>query len=160
MTWNDETEVYRAGYAFKNGCWEPSQVQLPSGEIQLFIANEGPYVHSDEQEITRFRSADGGHSWSAGETVSFRKGHRDGMPVPLLLRNKRDLLVAIEDNGMEGTTFKPVILHAATGQQNSITGQDKRRSYSFAGEGVIPPDKYAGAPYIRQLNTGEVIMSY
>ncbi|NJO69769.1 MAG: hypothetical protein HC830_11250 [Bacteroidetes bacterium] len=24
----------------------------------------------------------------------------------------------------------------------------------------FPPDKYAGAPYIRQLNTGEVIMSY
>ena len=51
-SWTAPVEVYKAGYEFKNGCWEPAQIQLPSGEIQLYIANEGPYTQSNEQEIT------------------------------------------------------------------------------------------------------------
>jgi Neuraminidase (sialidase) len=92
--WSSPVQVYTAGHEFKNGCWEPAQIQLPSGEIQLYIANEGPYTQSDEQEITMFRSVDNGTTWTAGEKVSFRSGYRDGMPVPLLLQNKQTILFA------------------------------------------------------------------
>jgi hypothetical protein len=36
-TWTDERLIYEAHYNFDDGCWEPSQLQLPSGEIQLFF---------------------------------------------------------------------------------------------------------------------------
>lgn len=83
-----ERTLCQAGHEFANGCWEPSAVLLPSGEIQLFFANEGPYTHSDEQEISLLRSYDNGYSWSHHpETVSFRSGRRDGMPALLFYDN-------------------------------------------------------------------------
>ena len=161
--WNTPAEVYRAGYEFKNGCWEPAQIQLPSGEIHLYIANEGPYTQSNEQEITLFRSTNLGSSWTTGETISFRSGHRDGMPVPLLLKNKRELIVAIEDNGIGGKEFKPAIIRAPAVNSWSkapVLSADARREYAMDKSAAIADTKYAGAPYIRQLASGEVILSY
>jgi hypothetical protein len=160
--WAPPVEVFKAGYEFKNGCWEPAQIQLPTGEIQLFIANEGPYTQSNEQEITMFRSADHGATWLPGKTVSFRRGHRDGMPVPLLLANQ-EIIVAIEDNGIDGRQFKPAIIRTTTHQNWSnapVLSSDKSREYALGDLQRIPEPKYAGAPYIRQLASGEVLLSY
>jgi hypothetical protein len=161
--WSAPVEVYKAGFEFKNGCWEPAQIQLPSGEIQLYIANEGPYTQTNEQEITMFRSTDQGTTWSTGETVSFRSGYRDGMPVPLLLKSNKEIIVAIEDNGIEGDEFKPAIVR--TGTSNSwnnapVMSSDASREYAMDKSERIPKTKYAGAPYIRQLQSGDVILSY
>lgn len=161
--WSEPVEIYRAGFEFKNGCWEPAQIQLPSGEIQLFIANEAPYTQSDEQEITMFRSFDQGRTWSVGETVSFSAGHRDGMPVPLLLENKREIIVAIEDNGIDPNEFKPVIIRTGAGNSWNnapVLSSDAAREYAMDKSEKIPETKYAGAPYIRQLPSGEVLLSY
>ncbi|HZI25176.1 MAG TPA: sugar-binding protein [Chryseolinea sp.] len=161
-SWIPPVEVYKAGYEFKNGCWEPAQIQLPTGEIQLYIANEGPYTQSNEQEITMFRSTDQGSTWTNGETVSFRSGHRDGMPVPLLLKND-EIILAIEDNGVDGKEFKPVIIR--TSKVNSwsnapVAASDPARDCALDKLVTIPDTNYAGAPYIRQLPSGEVILSY
>ncbi len=159
--WTDAVEVYRAGHEFKNGCWEPAQIQLPSGEIQLYIANEGPYTKSNEQEITLFRSHNNGASWTTGEQVSFRSGYRDGMPVPVLLQNKRDIIFAIEDNGIDGKEFKPAIIRSSSEWKNApVLATSTDREYAMASDARIPADKYAGAPYIRQLPSGEIILSY
>jgi hypothetical protein len=162
-TWSNPVEVYRAGFEFGNGCWEPAQIQLPSGEIQLYIANEGPYTQSDEQEITMFRSVNDGDTWSPGQTVSFRSGHRDGMPVPLLLKNKNEIIVAIEDNGISGREFKPAIIRTTLSNSWSnapVSGSNGCREHPMAPTDSIPARKYAGAPYIRQLPSGNVILSY
>lgn len=161
--WSQPVEVYKAGFEFKNGCWEPAQIQLPSGEIQLYIANEGPYTQSDEQEITMFRSVDQGATWSSGETVSFRKGHRDGMPVPLVLKNNKEIIFVIEDNGIESEEFKPVIIRTPVANSWSnapVLASSAQREYAMDKSERIPGAKYAGAPYIRQLPSGEVILSY
>ena len=159
LTWKDERLLYEAGYEFVNGCWEPSAIQLPSGEIQLFFANEGPYTQSDEQEISMLRSSDNGLSWTKkAETVSFRAGKRDGMPVPILLNNGNDIAFAIEDNGTGN--FKPYIIKNSL-QENwaqTVTSDSKNRAYALAER--ISDDIYAGAPYLRQLKTGETILSY
>ena len=63
-TWKDKRLLYEAGATFENGCWEPSAVQLPSGEIQLFFSNEGIYTQSNEQNISLLRSTDNGVTWS------------------------------------------------------------------------------------------------
>jgi hypothetical protein len=160
--WTVPVEVYKAGYEFKNGCWEPAQIQLPTGEIQLYIANEGPYTQSNEQEITMFRSTDEGSTWTNGETVSFRSDHRDGMPVPLLLKSN-EIMVAIEDNGVDGKEFKPVIIRtsAVNSWSNApVLAYDPTREYALDKLATIPDTNYAGAPYIRQLTSGEVVLSY
>lgn len=159
LTWQDERLVYEAGYQFENGCWEPAAVQLPDGEIQLYFANEGPYTTSSEQNISMLRSRDKGLTWF-GEpvTVSFRAGKRDGMPVPLLLQSGKDVVVAIEDNG--DVDFKPYIVRStlANAWQGPVNATSPDRSYALAEP--VADDVYAGAPYIRQLSTGETIMAY
>lgn len=162
--WSAPVRIYTAGHEFSNGCWEPAQLQLPSGEIQLFIANEGPYTQTNEQEITLFRSYDNGAHWTAGEKVSFRSKHRDGMPVPLLLKNGREIVYAIEDNGVPGQqSFVPVIVRTpATGawQNAPVLADSKDRAYALEARNRVPASAYAGAPYIRQLPSGETLLSY
>src|SRR5581483_10129655 len=82
-TWSAPRLLYEAGANGGVGCWEPAAVQLASGELQLYFANEKPYPATTEQEITRIRSFDNGGSWGAAERASFRLQHRDGMPVPI-----------------------------------------------------------------------------
>jgi len=159
MTWTDERSVYQAGYQFENGCWEPSAIQLPSGEIQLYFANEGPYTSSSEQNISMLRSLDDGMSWSkTPEIVSFRAGKRDGMPVPLLLKNGKDIAFAIEDDGTGN--FKPYVISSSLKDnwKKTADGNSDRRKYALKER--IEDKLYAGAPFLRQLKTGQTILSY
>ncbi len=163
QTWTDERELYRAGFDFKNGCWEPAQIQLPSGEIQLYMSNEGIYTQSDEQNITMFRSLDNGLSWTNGEIVSFRKGFRDGMPIPVYLANSNEIIFSIEDNGIEAPQFKPSIIRTSLDdnwKSGTVTESSPKREYALDKNSNIPLACYAGAPYIRELKSGEVALSY
>ena len=161
-TWQPRpTPLYTASTDFKDGCWEPAALQLPSGEIQLFFANEALYTRSDEQEITLLRSLDEGASWGKPQTVAFRAGHRDGMPVPLLLRDGGDVVFVIEDNGLApGTQLQPAIIRttrAANWRQPVVMGSSAQRENALAMP--LPPQVYAGAPYLRQLPSGETLLS-
>ena len=156
-TWGDGRVVYEAGTRFEDGCWEPVTMQLPSGEVQLYFSDEGPYTTSGEQNISLMRSSDGGLTWSqTPEIVSFRPGHRDGMPVPVLL-NGTHVAFSIEDNA--GATFKPYIIRNALidNWKGGPAGPDSpaRRS---ALTPPLPDAVYAGAPYLRQLPTGETVL--
>lgn len=158
-TWQDESLLYEADYRFENGCWEPSAIQLPNGEIQLFFANEGVYTNSTEQNISMFRSNDNGLTWTKKpEIVSFRAGKRDGMPSPLLLKNGNEIAFAIEDNGFGD--FKPYVIKNTLTQNWSqpVDATSNRRTYALTEK--IEEHIYAGAPYLRQLKTGETILSY
>ena len=158
-TWKHERTLYEAGKSFRDGCWEPAALQLPDGEIRLYFANEGPYTDSDEQEITMLRSLDDGASWSAPQTVSFRSGKRDGMPVPVCLRDGRTIALAIEDNGIAGS-FKPVIIRTEDDPAGGPAGADSpRRSHALAAECRLPDSVYAGAPYLIRLDSGATLLS-
>ncbi|MES2807504.1 MAG: sugar-binding protein [Bacteroidota bacterium] len=158
LTWADERTLYQADNKFDNGCWEPAAIQLPNGEIQLYFANEGPYRKSNEQEISMVRSLDGGLSWSAAVATSFRPRSRDGMPVPVLLNNGKEIVYAIEDNGFKN--FKPYIIRGSVNNswQKPVGANDDNRTYALTDK--LPDSIYAGAPYLRQLKTGETILSY
>ena len=158
-TWHNKRTLYEAGYTFENGCWEPSQLQLPSGEIQLFFSNEGIYTQSNEQNISLFRSKDNGLTWtSQPEIVSFSPGHRDGMPVPIFLQKKNEIVFSIEDNS--GGQFKPSIIRNAISQnwRQPVGASDAQRSYALASP--LADTVYAGAPFLRQLQNGQTILSY
>ena len=161
QSWLPEQIIYEAQSTFEDGCWEPSFVQLPDDEVQLFFANEGIYTTSNEQNISMFRSVDFGESWSEEPvTVGFRQGRRDGMPVPLLLPEAGELLVAVEDNKVG--EFKPSIYCekiADNWNDGTIGGNDSRRNYQPLAE-PLSNETYAGAPYLARLGTGEVLLSY
>ncbi len=158
-TWTKPRQVFAAGKTFKNGCWEPAAIQLPSGEIQLFFTNEGPYRKSNEQEITMMRSGDAGATWGKPERICFRKGRRDGMPVPLILKNGKGVVLAIEDPGARGA-FKPATIITSmkdNWRQGFADGKSPRRRASLLKP--LAPSVYAGAPYICQLDSGVTILS-
>lgn len=159
LTWKDERLLYEAGSKFEDGCWEPSQIQLPSGEIQLFFSNEAIYTTTNEQNISIFRSIDNGLSWTIHpQIVSFRAGKRDGMPVPILLKEKNEILFSIEDN--EAVDFKPSIIRTTVDGKwtELVNGTSPNRNAALAKP--LADSIYAGAPYLRQLQTGETILSY
>lgn len=160
-TWGDEIFVYDAHHLFDNGCWEPCAIQLPSGEIQVYFANENDYQTSNEQNISMCRSVDGGKTWSAREIVSFRSKSRDGMPVALHLPDTKEIIVAIEDNGYANhkNRMQPSIIRISEDWAGStVTNTDSRREYALK-EHLLATDNGA-APYICKSSTGEVLLSY
>ncbi len=158
-TWKDDRLLYEAGTKFEDGCWEPSAIQLPSGEIQLFFANEGIYLNSNEQNISMLRSFNGGLNWDRKPViVSFRKGKRDGMPVPVILKGGKEIVLAIEDNGIG--EFKPYVVRNTLKQNWAVpvTAESPLRTYAL--QRKLDTAVYAGAPYLCQLKSGETILSY
>ncbi|MBR5481128.1 MAG: exo-alpha-sialidase [Bacteroidaceae bacterium] len=161
QTWSAEETLFVAGADFEEGCWEPVVMQLPSGEIQLFFANEYQ-VPDKQQHIAMMRSLDNGATWGQPEVVCFRTGSRDGMPVPVCLQQDKGLALAIEDNGLNGA-FKPVIIHT-TMQDNwksgTVLADSPNRWSALAESDTLPAPVYAGAPYLIQLSTGETLLSF
>ena len=160
-SWRDERLVYQASAKADDGCWEPAQIQLPSGEIQLYFSNEAIYTNSNEQNISMFRSGDNGLSWSASpQIVSFRNGKRDGMPVPIFLKNYNEILFSIEDNG--SGQFTPSIIRNTLQENwvNFVDASSPNRSSALASSLASDNSFYAGAPFLRQLHTGETILSF
>jgi hypothetical protein len=158
-TWQKPERLFSAGAEFNNGCWEPAAIQLPSGEVQLFFSNEGPYRQSDEQEITLLRSTDDGLSWNPPERVSFRPHARDGTPVPLVLKDGKGLVFAVEDNG--SGAFKPVIVFStlADNWRSGVRTPESPNRWS-ALKDLPPPHVAASAPFVRQMPSGETLLSY
>ena len=162
-TWSQEIFVYDADYVFENGCWEPSFLELPSGELQLYFADESPYTTTGEQQISLCRSFDGGLTWSEPQRISYRSGYRDGMPVPVLLADKKTIVVAIEDNGWSGVgDFVPTTVRTTLGNnwKNNfyVNGSSSQRN-RCVNHNYCPVAK-GGAPYLRVLPNGETVLSH
>lgn len=156
-SWNDEKILYEAGYHFENGCWEPAFAQLPDGKLCLVFANEGRYTNTNEQEVSVLQSLDNGNSWSVHpQVISFAKGYRDGMPVPVIT-NDGKLYVAIEDNS-DGGEFKPSIITIDLPWDEKEVDKNSSKRKKLLRD-IFPSNIYAGAPYLRQLNTDEFLLS-
>jgi len=161
-TWSSEINVYDASYIWDDGCWEPTLMELPDGEVQLYYSDEGPYTSSNEQNISVCRSFDGGWTWSAPDIVSFRSGYRDGMPCPIILKDQSEIVLTIEDNGWPGVgDFFPTTVRCPleTNWHNyyvdaSSENREKTLDFSYC------PNATGGAPYLRMLPWGETVMSY
>lgn len=159
-TWSAAQTVYEAGTTFQTGCWEPAMLELPGGTVHLYFANEAPFPATSEQEIALVTSPDAGASWTAPRRIIFRARHRDGMPVPLALRDGKTLVVAIEDNGLDGD-MKPVLCRttlAAPWDNAPIGGASPDRWNPLANP--LPRQVYAGAPYLCQTTAGHTVLSF
>lgn len=162
-TWSSQQNIFEGGYEWHRGVWEPAMIQLTTEEIQLFFANEYPYADTHDQEISMVRSSDHGRSWSEPETISYRTGYRDGMPVPLVLENEQGIAVAIEDNGVDSGEFKPAIIWSSAEdnwEQGTADAESDRRWRALEKENQLADSQYGGAPYLRQLSGGETVLSF
>ncbi|MCK5819872.1 MAG: exo-alpha-sialidase [Psychromonas sp.] len=160
-TWPVEKVVYSGGNVGTLGVWEPAFLQLPSGELQLYFANESLYPKSNDQQITLIRSFDQGNTWTAGEAVSYRAESRDGMPVPILLNDKSSIVFSIEDNGFDGK-FKPTTIRTSLSDNWSsgfVDGASKKRDRALTKNSQLPSKNYGGAPFLVQLPEGETLLS-
>ncbi len=156
VTWSDPQVVYEAQPRFTDGCWEPSFLQLPNGDVQIYFANEGPYTHSNEQEISMLTSQDNGMSWGGYKTVCFRAGSRDGMPVSKIVGD--EIVCVIEDCGF--VTFKPYTVRTKITDNWSLPVLADSPDRSKALADTIEDWVYMGAPYLGVLPTGETLLSY
>ena len=159
-TWSNAIFIFDAQHTFNDGCWEPSFLELPSGELQCYFANENDFTSSNEQCISMCRSFDKGLTWSGPVRVSFRPGGRDGMPVPILT-DAGEIVVIIGDNGWPG---RPVdrattVRCPLADNWSSVVGADSPdRNVIFANEADLQYS--SSAPYLRRLPTGETIASW
>ena len=161
-TWSEPHILYEAGSIYRDGCWEPSFLELQDGTVHIYFADEGPYPYSPEQQISYMCSSDGGLTWTAPAMASFRPRRRDGMPVPAVFGD--EIVVAIEDNA-DGN-FKPYTvrthLPAAPDQaapwSTPVIGDSPLRDYALAEP--LPSEVYAGAPYLMSLPDGTALLSY
>ena len=156
-TWSESQILFQAAAHFKDGCWEPSFLLLPDGTIQIYFANEFPYLQSNEQEISVLTSTDNGYTWdSEPKTVSFRNGHRDGMPVAV--HDGESIYLVIEDN-VSGQ-FKPWLLSSPINKswESPILADSQKRCSALKNN--LPDTVYAGAPYMIRLNNGIYLISY
>ena len=157
--WNEARDLYIADCNFKNGCWEPVALQLPNGEVQIYFANEAPYTDSNEQEISLVRSFDDCSTWTEAEKVSFRKEFRDGMPSPIYLPHSKEIVLAIEDNGIRGR-FKPVTVRTSENWNDGyVATNDSRRVEALSETCSLPDSIYAGAPYLINLGKEHTLLS-
>lgn len=156
-TWFSPQNLYTAAPRFEDGCWEPSFLQLPNGELQVYYANENPYSDSNEQEISMVSSPDNGITWTEEtKTVSFRKNRRDGMPVAQII--DQQIVLIIEDNHIN--QFKPYTIRCDIDDNwaNTVLSDSPDRNYALLEK--ISDTVYMGAPYMIRLPHGETMISY
>lgn len=156
-TWSGPQIIYEAGQRFCDGCWEPYFLEMPDSKVHVYFANEGPYGDSSEQEISCMESSDGGRTWDALRTVSFRKGHRDGMPSARIFGD--EIVVAIEDNAHGEFVPYTVRCSMKGAWKRAVDGDSQERDYALA-DSLHKDRIYAGAPYLLRLPSGEAALSY
>lgn len=157
-TWGAQRDLYLAGSAprkGREGCWEPCPIQLPDGEVQVWFA-----YRTAEGRAHGFvlRSRDNAKTWLPPAVTHFRENYRNGMPVPVVLKDGT-LVVAVEDNGFSGTPHKPVIIRPEPDFAKPVDANSTRRWGALSPRCELPPEIYAGAPYIIQLDSGETVLS-
>lgn len=161
LTWEAPVYVYDAKYEFINGCWEPAFLELPSGELQCYFADESDFTSSSEQSISMCRSFDKGKTWSERTRVCFRSGSRDGMPVPILTVNG-DIVVIVEDNGWPGYSgFRATTVRSSLEDNwsNTVLANSPNREIIFGYEKDYKTYRSA-APYLRNHPDGYTIASW
>lgn len=149
QSWDGPIFIYDAQASFEDGCWEPSFLELPSGEIHCYFANENNFTHSNEQEISVSRSFDGGVSWSEPTRVCYRTKSRDGMPSAILTPHN-EIVVIIEDNGHSGYGgFRATTIRCTLEDnwKSWVNGSSRNRNMIF----LNSYDKrfISAAPYLR-----------
>ena len=149
--WSRLRVIYRSeniSDGVQRGCWEPFVLPGEGGRVQIYFADETPYVDGKRryQNISVIESPDAGKTWGRVRAAAYNPRCRDGMPVVLQMGDWRWL--ALETNG-KGTRLHPEIVRArvADNWSETVGSPSPDRFSPF----LVPRDwrsTYGGAPYI------------
>ena len=153
-------------------CWEPAMLQLPSGEIQMYITDSNETLNGVSQPCTiLIRSFDGGRTWQGKESCSYRDGEiisrtfderctADGMPSGVWLDDDYGIAVPLEVcSGKYKMDQTPVVVRT-----DAATNWHSDQSIRSGGGPEYPWKKqlnkdFVGfGPYSTKLPTGEMVV--
>lgn len=160
-TWSESQIIYRGT------TWEPSAVQLASGEIHVYFTSADP--NKGDSGTALLRSTDNGETWThVGKVIRENAGtatddsgdpiYTDQMPVPIQLNGSDEIAVAFEARFGRNGTGDQYHLGLAYTRDNWAAG-------GLTGTDEGPADKQKNlflnqaAPYLRQFRSGETLLS-
>lgn len=166
-TWGEPREVYRGR------CWEPALLQLPSGEIQMYITSSQDVVGGTSYPRTIvIRSFDDGRTWQGKEccgindneaisrTIDDRFAY-DGMPSGVWLDDNRGIVVPLEVwHGKYVVDQTPIVIKT-TAEENWHFDQQKMLNEGgpdYPMKKQINKDMHGYGPYCTKLSSGEVVV--
>lgn len=166
-TWSEHKSVYRGR------CWEPGLLQLPSGEIQMYITSSQNVVNGMSCPRTVIiRSFDGGETWQGKEecdihdneiisyTIDDRFGY-DGMATAVLLNDGSIAMTVEVWSGKYVVDHTPVVVKS-TAEENWKFDTEKilaEGGPDYPKKKQVNKDLIAYGPYIDKLPTGEVLVT-
>lgn len=164
-TWGEPRNIYRGR------CWEPAMLELPSGEIQLYLTDSQNVVNGMScPKTSLIRSFDGGKTWQGKEectwkdvegisyTVDDRFGY-DGMATAVLLDNGSIAMTVEVWSGKFVVDQTPVIVKT---RDNWTVNQEKLLSDGgpdYPLKKQVNKDFVGYGPYIARLPEGQVLVN-
>jgi len=167
ISFSEPREVYRGR------CWEPAMLELPSGEIHMYITSSQEVVNKVSRPRTVvIRSYDGGKTWQGkslstyrdAETISRTVDERfayDGMPTAVWLDDNNGIAMPVEVwSGKLAVDQTPVMVRTEAaanwkGDQQKIINEGGPE-YPYKKQ--INKDLVGFGPYSTKLGTGEVVV--
>jgi hypothetical protein len=167
QTFSDPVEIYRGR------CWEPAMLQLPSGEIHMYITSSQDVVDGISSPRTVvIRSFDGGLTWQGkqlsthldNEAISRTVDDRttyDGMPSAVWLDDNNGIAVPLEVWHSRFVVDQTPIIVKTGADVNWRIDQDKivnQGGPDYPNKKQINKDLWGYGPYSTKLGTGEVVV--
>lgn len=164
-TWTEPRRIYTGR------CWEPAMLQLPSGEIQMYITDSNEVKYKRSQPCTTvIRSFDGGRTWQGkahctykdGEIISRTidsRGSYDGMASAVRLDDGSLLLPLEVWSGVHKMDQTPVIIKtdAATNWHSDQSIRAKGGP-DYPAKKQVNKDLTGYGPYICRLPSGHPLV--
>ena len=169
LNWDEPRIIYTGR------CWEPSLLELPSGEIQCYLTDSQDTREKVSWPRTSLiRSFDGGKTWQGKpscdwhdtdfvtRTVDSRWAY-DGMPSAVLVSGGKGILVPVEVwHSKLQTDQTPVVVK--TGIEDNWSQKDKERMLAEGGpdypaKKMLSKHIHGYAPYAAALPSGEILVS-
>ncbi len=171
-TWTDEKKIYIGTN------WEPSILQLESGEIQVYFTNTTSYlkvptINDNSTGTVIIRSFDNGETWTSdmsrtysGQIVSqtatrIADGiqlYTDQMPVAIKMLGSDKIMLAIETRIRDEKGNDSFTISVSFSDDNWKTPLDP--SSEGPKEKLNNIQTAAGGPYLSQFISGEIICSF
>jgi len=145
-TWS-HLSIIHSDSGLHTGLWEPFIIELPNHEL---LAS---YADTRVENVRVKRSTNKGLSWgTATDLAGSARQDRDGMPG-MVYTQDRQLIAVFETVDNPGTPQEYFYIDIVRSNDYGQTWFDRRTVYK-------DPAGYAGAPYIIQLDHGDLVVSF
>ncbi|MDR1682204.1 MAG: glycoside hydrolase, partial [Candidatus Symbiothrix sp.] len=174
MTSDDNGQTFSEPKVIYTGrCWEPYFLQLPSGEIQLYITDSSEVRWKRSQAcVALFRSFDNGKTWQNKVTATYKDGEAlsrtidergkfDGMPAAQPLNDNQGIVMAIETwSAVCQHDITPYIIYSPKNENWKYKNDEIR---TFGGPEIerkkqLNKDFRGFGPYMEKLPDGEILV--